>query len=416
MEPLAGAEEIEAFNRQVVQGAPSVRPPESYSSHLSREELVESIRGVSERPEGERFDREGKILSRDFWEELENSLALEDIPERRDVRFGFVARRTLMRTFPTSAEVYKKPGEHDLDRFVETALYPSEPLAVLWTSRNGRWFFAQAGNYLAWVATADVAVARDREEWRRFREGNDFLTVTGKRVASVFDPLRPSVSELVFDMGTRLKLASDEEIPEEIGGQNVAGNHVVLLPARPSEGGEGLCVRPVLISSAADVEVGCLAYTRSRVIRQAFKFLGERYGWGGMYNARDCASLITDVFKCFGVRLPRNAGRQGKMRAGKTVEFPPATDAEERSRLLDGISPGAVLYMEGHVVLYLGKFRQRHYVIQDVYEYCLPPETPGGALRHVWANQVMVTDLSILRGNGETFLESLYCAREFVSE
>ncbi|MDZ7665701.1 MAG: SH3 domain-containing protein [Desulfotignum sp.] len=36
--------------------------------------------------------------------------------------------------------------------------------------------------------------------------------------------------------------------------------------------------------------------------------MGQTYGWGGLYENRDCSTLIQDVFAGFGMPLPRNSG------------------------------------------------------------------------------------------------------------
>lgn len=62
-----------------------------------------------------------------------------------------------------------------------------------------------------------------------------------------------------------------------------------------------------------DVSVGYLSLTNEEIIKQAFKCLGDRYGWGGMLESRDCSSYIREVYRCFGWILPRNTTGQLQM-------------------------------------------------------------------------------------------------------
>ena len=55
-----------------------------------------------------------------------------------------------------------------------------------------------------------------------------------------------------------------------------------------------------------------LPLTRANLLRQGFKFLGERYGWGHSYNARDCSGFVSEVYRSFGVQLPRNTRDQAR--------------------------------------------------------------------------------------------------------
>jgi cell wall-associated NlpC family hydrolase len=64
-----------------------------------------------------------------------------------------------------------------------------------------------------------------------------------------------------------------------------------------------------------------LPLTRANVIRQAFKFLGERYGWGHSFNARDCSGFTNDVYRSFGILMPPNSGAQVQVRNFATNSF-----------------------------------------------------------------------------------------------
>ena len=77
-----------------------------------------------------------------------------------------------------------------------------------------------------------------------------------------------------------------------------------------------------------DVATDYLPLTRANVLRQSFKFLGERYGWGHSYNARDCSGFVSEVYRSFGVQLPRNTRDQGVSPALNRIEF----TADGRSR------------------------------------------------------------------------------------
>jgi cell wall-associated NlpC family hydrolase len=410
---LALPETIRQMNVAIVEGAPSVVSLALYPEVLEREALIARIESVSVRPQAPRFDFSGRELTESEWAGLFDSLAREAVPGRVAVQWGVAVRRSPMRSFPTDLEVYKQPGEYDLERFMETTVYPGEPLALLWNSRDGEWLLAQMYNYLGWIRRRDVAVASGREALGPFLGNGVPLVVTGRQVTSAWSPGRPDISELLLDMGAHLPLLADAALPPDVAGQSIVGNHVVLAPRRG--GGSGaLFVESVLLSRGADVSVGPLPFARSLILRQAFKLLGERYGWGGMYHARDCSSLIMDVFRCFGLRLPRNAGQQANLPVGRSIEFPASATLTERQELLGRVPAGAALFLEGHVMLYLGRLGGEFYALHDLYEYYEVSPQNEGTLRRYPANQVMVTPLSIRRSNGATFLESLTSARDFV--
>lgn len=412
---LASEAKLRDFNRLIAERAPSIVAPETWPESLSGEELQERITSLGMQADGERYDKRDQALDQAFWDRILENRAIDRIGQRQAVRLGVVARRAAMRTFPTAERVYKIPGERDLDRFMETTLYPGEPLAVLWTSRDGRWLFAQAPNYNGWIEAGLVALAPDREAFERFANPEAFLVVCERQVATAFNPARADISELRLDIGTRLPLVERDALEPSIDGQSPSGNYVVLAPGREADSGR-LQARPALLSSRANVSIGWQEFTRANIVERAFECLGERYGWGGMYNARDCSALVADVFRCFGLRLPRNANAQESVRAGRYEAIHPASSASERFAILRSFGPGAALFLPGHVMLLLGEVDERFFVIHAFGGHYVPDGGPDATLRFVPTNQVMVTDLSLRREDGKTYLEKLTGIRDFVPQ
>ncbi len=409
---LLSAPEIKKYNAKLRDSSPCLQDPLLHKQSISRRELLDRLLAISLRPDDPRYDSDGNVLDDAFWEGLHDNLAINGIRAKNQVRYGLVTRRAAMRTFPTYCKVFKKPeGEQDLDRFMETTLYPGESVAIIWTSKDSLWFLAQSNNYTAWVAVDNVALGLEKKDVTSYLNRQPFLIVSGKQVQTAFCPNRAEFSQFVLDMGCRLPLLVDDEKPQEINGQSTMGNHVVLIPAREPIYGT-LLLQPTLIATTEDVHIGYLDYNRQNILRQAFKFLSERYGWGGMYQTRDCASFIVDIFRSFGIQLPRNAGQQGALENDNVCDFSDVIGEKQRLEILEKqVQPGAVLYLDGHVVLYLGQHQGRHYVIHDLYDFFLPDG--DRKLCRQAANQVMVSDLSILRENGKSFLECLYNAQNF---
>ena len=94
-----------------------------------------------------------------------------------------------------------------------------------------------------------------------------------------------------------------------MNGQHPYTAHVIELPdARATT---ARCAsRRRYCRSTADAAADYLPLNRANLLRQGFKFLGERYGWGHSYNARDCSGFVSEVYRSFGVQLPRNTRDQ----------------------------------------------------------------------------------------------------------
>lgn len=403
-------EEIAAFNRDIVQKLPeTVYDLVNYPSSLTKEELT---RLITKRPfPGEdRFINDKKVDSA-YYEELKKQMNLPGIKENNKVDYAITVKRTNIRTFPTSDVSFSEPNDREFDMFQETAVGAAEPALILHRSLDSEWCFVQVYNYCGWMSAGDLGVADSKATWLEYVNPDKFLAVTVNRLTLGYNMYSPELSELALTMGTKLPLA--DGIPETVDNQSVAGNYVVKLPVRDSSG--GLNIKLALIPVVSDVSEGFLPYTRANIISQAFKVQGERYGWGGMFQGRDCSAMVMDIYKSFGFRLPRNGDEQ-EQSAGKTVHFASLTTGQ-RYALLNTLLPGATLHTPTHEMLYLGKYKGRYYVIHDVTSLGDPNnKNQDGSLGKLILNEVAVTDLSLPRRNGTLLIDSLTSGKQIKNQ
>ena len=408
---IASTNEIMEYNKTNVEVCKPVVDLENYLESFTREELTALIEGISKPSTAKRYDKDGNEVGKPYYDNLIANLNVAGLGEINEVSYGIAVRRTELRMFPTYDRLFSTAGDYRIDRLMETAVYPVEPLVILSKSTDGNWYFAQMYNYLAWIPAKDVALTT-KSELFNYVNFEDFLVVTAKYILANNNPLKEELSELRFDMGVRLPLAAANEIKHQYYDQNPAGNFVVKVPTRDNNG--KLVFDYVLISRSEDVSLGYLPYTKSNIINQAFKLQGERYGWGGMFNGRDCTAFMMDIYRTMGVKLPRNSGEQGNLAAGVFHEMPSAMSIEDREKIFDKLEPGTGLYMSGHAMLYLGKYKGEYYMIHDFSGFRLKDD--NGELIHYDTWQVAVTPLSILLSSGKTYMEGLYGAREFILE
>ena len=229
--------------------------------------------------------------------------------------------------------------------------------------------------------------------------------ITGDKVQTAFNPEVPALSELQLDMGIRIPLADPETVENSLYGQNPYTSYVVLLPLRNHKG--RLEIKPALIARNKDVNQGFIPFTRENIIRQAFKFLGERYGWGHSYNGRDCTGFVMEVYKTFGIQMPRNTGQQGSGSFGENTRFTPESSREEKLKALESLDVGDLMYVPGHVLMYIGDVDGEPYVIHDVSVFRYIDE--NGELYRGTLNGVSVTPLVPLYGSEKsTYVDLIY--------
>jgi len=409
---MATPKEIEAYNRENIKICAPIVDLESYKECFTKEDLTQLIQNLSTPSKHPRYNSDGEQVNEVYYKTLINNLNLDGLSNTNEVKYGITVRRTEMRTFPTYDSLFSSPDDYNIDRSMETAVYPIEPMAILSESADGEWYFAQIYNYLAWIPAKDVALA-NKSSLFDYINSEEFVVVIGKRVYTNYNPLKPQISELQLDMGIRIPLATEKEVKGDFYGQSPVGNFVVKLPTRDDNG--NLVFDYALIQRLDNISLGYLPYTKANIINQAFKFQGERYGWGGMFNGRDCTSFIMDIYRSMGIKLPRNSSEQEKLAAGVYYEIPKNMTLEERKDIFDKLEPGIGLYMSGHAMLYLGKYKDEYYIIHDVSGFYTEIKD-GITYNQTWA--VAVTPLSILKFLGDTYktyMEVMYGAREYKS-
>ena len=362
-QPLMSGSQIMAFNKQLVAENEHIVDPLDFATQLTKQQLTNHIYSISAVPKSPRFYSNGIALTDKDFADYHANMNLEAIENNNQVGFGVVVKRSVLRTFPTWDRVLNSGLDNDLDRFQESGLFPGDTVAILHQSADKQWLLVRAYNYLAWVPTADIATA-SKATLHRFKNQDDFLLITGAKVNTAYVPDNADISELQLDMGVRLPLVEAKQVPNLLHGQNTYANYVVQLPTRGAQG--ELVIQPALISRSSDVNIGYLPYTQQNLIKQGFKFLGERYGWGHDYNGRDCTGFVGEIYKSFGLLMPRNSGQQGRGEYGINQRFDDAGAEQVKLDAVKKMQVGDLIYIPGHVMMYLGEQDGQPYVIHDV--------------------------------------------------
>lgn len=337
------------------------------------------------------------------------NMGLDRIKASNPAGYAVAAERCNMKCLPIAEAVSDEPGDLEYDEFQYTVVLPGAPVRVLFESMDREWLFVQGYNCRGWVESRFLARA-DQAQWMEYIKARDrrFVLVAANRVVLNENPHDARLSQLALPMATRLPLAASTDIPALLDGQNPSGNRVVYMPLRDSAGKMEL--KLALIPGSADVRESYLPFTSANVLRQAFKTMGDRYGWGGMLNGRDCSALVMDIYACFGFSLPRNTSGQCRLRNGAVLELEGYGEGY-RGQLLNALRPGAALYFPGHTMIYLGSESNRHYVISALGSYARPGKDGEMDIQRV--HGTVVNDLNLKRRNGNTWMAELTEAQQF---
>lgn len=388
--PIKTPEELPHFNKEIRAMLPEqmdvLQMDSSRSGKGTQEDLANVYKALSGRT-GLMFADDSRVTKEFFEKQVKPVMAFDKVPSKIQLGWGAAVRAASVRAIPTDVKLIEKPGDIEFDVLQFTQIKLWTPVAIYHTSSDGKWYYIQAPYTRGWVRAKDIAVFPSRAALKKHVRSSKFLVVTGESVLVFADP-HLTKSPLRASMGTILPLI----------GQNERTN-VVELPVR-GEGGK-VSIEKGYLGRRADVSKGFPAFTQRNIIRQAFKLLGARYGWGGMYNGRDCSGFTHDVFLSVGVDMPRDSKQQSFV-GTQLGHFPPFQGTEAKIEAIRSGAPGmTLLRMPMHLMLYLGEVNGQFYVIHSTWaeRYSMTSDDKNRI------NQVVVSDLTL---NGKSRIGSLF--------
>ncbi|QSQ24354.1 SH3 domain-containing protein [Pyxidicoccus parkwayensis] len=364
---------------------------------LTRAQVSEWVREAQQTPIKAAIDEHGQPVTEAMLDELRRNAAVEHIAETSAARYGLSVRRTAMRSLPSDRQFFPAEELRDYESLQAGILFPGEPVVIAHQSADQQWLLVLTTQAPAWVHRGDIAEGSADAVFSYVAKAPGRV-VTGDQVRTVFTPEAPEVSELALDMGIALPRA-DVALGEPVNGASSYASWPVLLPVRGQDG--ALAFSSALLRRTADTAPGYLPLTRANILRQAFKFLGERYGWGHQFNGRDCSGLTSEVYRSMGLFLAPNSGMQGRSAALNHQLFTAQDSHDERVRALAQAEVGDLVVVPGHVLMIIGHVNGEPYVIQDV-PYAVFKDPATLQLRKTKLNQVSVTPLLPLYADDKT--------------
>ncbi|WP_282246949.1 SH3 domain-containing protein [Stenotrophomonas sp. PS02300] len=353
---------IAAQNARMRAEDDSIHDLRALPARLPRATVLADIQALSRWPQKPLFGEDGKPVAATARPAIEANLALDAIPAERPLQYGLVTHRAALRAFPTALRVFTSQGDTDIDRFQESALFPGDAVAVLHESADGQWLFITSERYSAWIEKRFVGVG-DAATVLGYGQHRPYRVVTGATAYTAFTPEEPRVSRLQLEMGVRLPVLADWPVAQAVNGQQAHGAHVVQLPVRNDDG--TLALVPALLPRSQDTASDYLPLTPRNLLTQSFKFLGERYGWGHSYDTRDCSGFVSEIYRSFGVLVPRNTSAQAVSPALDRIAFSDKDGKAKRNAAVQQLQVGDLVYIPGHVMVTIGQLDGQTWMIHD---------------------------------------------------
>ena len=366
-------EEIDDYNRNNIAKNTYMNDVLSINKKYTKEEIVKMINNLSKLPSSS-YSKSNKAYGKNTKNEWVNNLNIQNVKNQNELSFGVVTTRTLLRTFPTWDESRTQNGLNDF--FSETALNPWDEILVLHESKDKQWIFGITENYIGWINKSHMAYST-KEKLIEYNNLEKEIVIERQL----------QIGGINFDMGS--------DFPVK--------NEMLLIPITGKNNELQIKENPITTGTNR----GYLNYTKANIIRQALKFKGEQYGWGGSNNGHDCSSLVQDIHKSFGIKMPRNTYQQEVANIGKTTNLKNIS-GNNKMKKVESFQPGTALYMRGHVMMYLGKDASNKATVIHQYN---GHYSKG---KYVSVRAAQITGLLIGNTSSSTYLDAITTAVEYV--
>jgi hypothetical protein len=316
----------------------------------------------------------GKLVARD-------GRALGDAPRalfEQPVKFTKVVQRvvlsqTLLRCGPYDGGLYKPELIMAYDRNACGPLPAQEPIEVLGTA--GDMLLVRSRYSLGFIASTTPLSA----------------AIPAAYQAAYLQPQR-----VVAPAHTQLPIARSEPI--------TVAERTALPVLRSGEAVYAAATGFTRVQRSAALAPQARALTRRALLTDAFENLGKTYGLGGAEGGLDCSTMTLDLFEHFDLALTRFSGWQAEG-GNYGLDVRGVAPTEKLRRLDLAAKQGAVLlYMPGHIMLYLGRSKSDVPMALHALGEYLEPCTGGENIVDV--RRVVVSGLELGKGSTRgSFLE-----------
>lgn len=271
---------------------------------------------------------------------------------------------------------YQKAGQgYPFDLLQMSAIWAGTPLYILGETQDHAWYLVITPSYIAWVKSAGVARADSSfvNHWR----------AAATHMLAAITHTKTSISNA---NGKFLFYGYVGSVFPVISGADTLR---LMVPVADDSNHATIAFASVSSEQAAMMPLAATPHHFADLMKT---LIGRPYGWGGSYFLNDCSQEMRSLFTPFGIWLPRHSSTQ--VHEGKMVDMSSASKDERINYLMKhGKKFLTLIYIGGHVVLYVGNYQNPHQpgsmmamTYQDVWG--LSPRSH--ATRHVIGGSVLI--------------------------
>ncbi|WRB91576.1 SH3 domain-containing protein [Helicobacter pylori] len=290
-----------------------------------------------------------------FNDELIKSMDIEHYPSAK-IR-AVVARDSDVRAVPTNKPFYLSPKGYPFDRYQNSLIFQGTPVLVTHFNTDKTYAHIQSSFVYGWIKVSDLAYMHDKDI--------ELLTHLKDYVMPIKDkiPLYTDYGGFYTDarVGELFALIPQNQNTPQKPQKKELKAYGFLRDAK------GYADLQSVILDEKDFFVFPKAFNSENMAYFIDTMLGQKYGWGGLLGNRDCSAFTRDSFANFGILLPRNSYAQSRY-ANNYVDLSSMKAKEKEDYILKNATPfGTLIYLKGHIMLYLGAHNHQAIVAHSIW-------------------------------------------------
>ncbi|MFB1287869.1 SH3 domain-containing C40 family peptidase [Helicobacter pylori] len=290
-----------------------------------------------------------------FNDELIKSMDIERYPSAK-IR-AVVARDSNVRAVPTNKPFYLSPKGYPFDRYQNSLIFQGTPVLVTHFNTDKTYAHIQSSFVYGWIKVSDLAYMRDKDI--------ELLTHLKDYVMPIKDKIPLYTDYGGFYTNARVGelfalIPQSQKTPQKPQKKELKA-YGFLRDAK------GYAILQSVILDEKDFFVFPKAFNSENMAYFIDTMLGQKYGWGGLLGNRDCSAFTRDSFANFGILLPRNSYAQSRY-ANNYVDLSSMKAKEKEDYILKNATPfGTLIYLKGHIMLYLGAHNHQAIVAHSIW-------------------------------------------------
>ncbi|WP_121288207.1 SH3 domain-containing protein [Helicobacter pylori] len=290
-----------------------------------------------------------------FNDELIKSMDIEHYPSAKIK--AVVVRDSDVRAVPTNKPYYLSQKGYPFDRYQNSLIFQGTPVLITHFNLDKTYAHIQSSFVYGWIKVSDLAYMRDKDI--------ELLTKLKNYVMPVKDkiPLYTDYGDFYTDarVGELFALIPQSQNASQNPQKKELKAYGFLRDAK------GYAALQSVTLDEKDFFVFPKAFNSENMAYFIDTMLGQKYGWGGLLGNRDCSAFTRDSFANFGILLPRNSYAQSRY-ANNYVDLSSMKAKEKEDYILKNATPfGTLIYLKGHIMLYLGAYNHQAIVAHSIW-------------------------------------------------